>query len=66
MDYFSFSFFIYFLRWILSGFLMLIPLYFLIKYNCCYNKYQEYIHIIILQAIGAFFFYPIDNFIFNS
>jgi len=65
MDYFSVTFFIYLLRWIFSAFIMMIPLYFLVKYDCCPSKYQEYIHLIIVQVIGAFLLFPIDTFIFS-
>jgi len=74
--YFSDQFIIYLFRWIISGIVMLLPLYFLIKYNCCditikINKLnksfniKEYLHILILQIIGAFIFYPIDKLIFK-
>jgi len=64
MDYLSLQFIIYLARWITSGLVMLIPLYLLIKFECCLqSKYKEYIHILILQIIGAFIFYPIDKLI---
>jgi len=65
MDYLSFQFLIYLGRWLLSAVVMFVPLYFLVKYKCCEGEYQEYIHIIILQIIGAIIFYPIDTYIFK-
>ena len=65
MDYLSFNFFIYLCRWILSAFIMMIPMYFLVKNKCCEGKYQEYFHLIIVQIIGAFIFYKIDFYIFH-
>jgi len=65
MDYLSTQFLVYLGRWLLSGVIMLLPLYMLIYFNCCKGKYQEYIHILILQIIGAFIFYPIDLYIFK-
>lgn len=60
------QFLIYLLRWIVSAFVMMIPLWFLIKIKCCYgNKYMEYIHLLIVQIIGAFIFYKIDAWIFK-
>ena len=66
MSYLSIDFLFYLLRWILSGFIMLLPLWFLIKYKCCEGEYQEYIHIIILQIAGAFIFWNIDQLIFKG
>jgi ABC-type glycerol-3-phosphate transport system permease component len=65
MDFLSLNFLIYLLRWILSAFVMMIPMYFLIKFDIFKGKYQEYIHLIIVQIIGAFIFYKIDYFIFK-
>jgi ABC-type glycerol-3-phosphate transport system permease component len=65
MDYISLNFFIYLCRWILSAFVMMIPMYFLVKYRVFEGKYQEYIHLIVVQIIGAFIFYKIDYYIFN-
>jgi len=66
MDYFSLYFLLYLLRWVISAFIMMIPLWFLVKIKCCYgNKYQEFIHLLIVQIIGAFIFFPIDYFIFS-
>jgi len=62
---FSLTFLIYVLRWIISAFVMMIPLYFLQKYNCCNNRYQPYIHLVIVQIIGAFIFFYIDSLIFS-
>ena len=65
MDYLSLNFLIYLCRWILSAFVMMIPMYFLVKYRIFEGKYQEYIHLIFVQIIGAFIFYKIDYYIFN-
>ena len=65
MSFISIKFLIYLTRWIISAFVMMIPLYFLQKYNCCEGKYKEYLHLIIIQIIGAFIFFYIDGFIFK-
>jgi len=65
MDYFSYQFIIYLLRWIVSGIVILPFIYLLINYKCCKGKYQEYIHLILVQVIGAFIFYNIDKYIFK-
>jgi len=64
-DYFLIQFLIYLLRWIASAFIMMIPLWFLVRTKCCKGKYQEYIHLILVQIIGAFIFYNIDKYIFK-
>jgi len=69
-SYLSTQFAVYLIRWILSGVVMIVPLYFLIKWDCCnfgdkYKKYQEYFHLIVVQIIGAFIFYHIDQIIFK-
>ena len=66
MDFFTLKFLIYLSRWILSAFVMMIPLWFLVKIDCCKGKYQEYIHLIIIQIIGAFIFWNIDRLIFKG
>jgi len=67
LNYFSIQFLIYELRWILSAFIMMIPLFVLVKFKCCEkSKFQEYIHLIIVQIIGAFIFFPIDKIIFKG
>jgi len=66
MSYISIKFLIYLLRWIFSGVIMLMPLYLLLKIKCCEGKYQEYIHILLLQIVGAFIFWYIDNWIFKG
>jgi len=67
MDYLSLNFLLYVGRWILSAFVMMPFIYLLIKYKCCIsNKYTEYIHLLIVQIIGAFIFYNIDKLIFNG
>jgi len=60
-DYLSLEFILYLGRWILSGLVSLIPLYLLIKYEIGKGKYQEYIHLMIVQVIGAFIFYKLDK-----
>jgi len=65
MSYISEQYFIYLLRWLLSYVVMLIPLYLLVKTDCCKSKYQEYVHLLIIQVIGSFLFYPIDLLIFK-
>ena len=66
MNYLSDQFLIYLGRWILSAFVMMLPLWLLVRTKCCYeNKYKEYIHLLLVQIIGAFIFYPIDYLIFK-
>jgi len=65
VDYFSFQFLLYLGRWILSALVMMLPLWLLIKIKCCSGKYQEFIHLVIVQIIGAIIFYPIDYLIFK-
>jgi hypothetical protein len=71
-SYLSIEFLLYILRWIMSAFIMMIPLYFLNKYNITNKdklkslyKYKEYIDLIIIQIIGAFVFWYIDQMIFK-
>jgi ABC-type glycerol-3-phosphate transport system permease component len=66
-DYFSFTFFIYLLRWIFSAFVMMIPLFLIQKTNLTsrFGKYKEYIDLILVQIFGAFVFFEIDKIIFN-
>lgn len=71
ISYFSFDFILYILRWIFSAFIMMIPLYLLNKYNITSQSklkklypYKEYIDLIIVQIIGAFIFWWIDQIIF--
>ena len=66
ISYLSNDFLIYLCRWIFSGFIMMIPLYFLVQFQCCKSKYQEYIYLIIVQIIGAFIFWYIDQLIFKG
>ena len=66
MDYFSLHFLAYTARWITSALVMFIPLYFLVTINCCKGPYQEYIHLLLVQIIGAFIFYRIDAYIFTQ
>jgi len=63
--YFNEQYLIYLFRWIISAIVMMLPLYLLVKFDCCKNKYQEYIHLLIIQVIGSFIFYPIDLLIFK-
>jgi hypothetical protein len=64
-DYFSIQFLIYIGRWILSAFVMMLPLWVLVKLNCCQGKYQEYLHLLVVQIVGAFIFFEIDKWIFK-
>jgi hypothetical protein len=64
-DYFSFQFLIYLGRWILSAIVMFFPLWILVKFKCCEGKYQEYIHLVLVQIIGAIIFYHLDKIIFS-
>ena len=66
-SYFSFGFFLYLLRWIFSAFIMMIPLYFINRFKITEKfKYKEYIDLIIVQIIGAFIFWWIDQLIFKG
>jgi len=65
MDYLSVHFALYLLRWVASAFVMMLPLYVLVKLQCCKGKYEEYIHLILVQIVGAFIFYNIDAYIFK-
>jgi len=64
--YFSSTFLIYLLRWIISAVVMMLPLYFLVKFECCKGKYQEYYHLVLVQIFGAFIFFNIDRLIFEG
>jgi hypothetical protein len=65
-DYLSLTFAIYLGRWIFSAFAMFIPLYIINKYKWTKGlKYKEYIDLVLIQIAGAFFFYKIDQWIFN-
>jgi len=66
ISYFSIDFLIYLGRWILSGIIMLVPLWYLIKTKCCEGKYQEYIHLILVQLIGSIIFWYVDQWIFKG
>ena len=66
LDYGSVEFLIYLFRWIISAFVMMLPLFFLVKFKCCNGKYQEYVHLVIVQIIGAFIFYKIDKWILGE
>ena len=65
--YFSIDFLLYVGRWIISAFVMMVPLYIINKYKLtdkvC-KKYKEYLDLIIIQIIGAFIFWYIDQMIF--
>ena len=66
VSYFSIKFVIYLLRWIISAFVMMIPLYIINKFNLTKNfKYKEYINLILVQIFGAFIFWYIDQLIFK-
>ena len=62
MDYLSINFIIYVGRWIISAAVAMPFLWLLIQYKCCSeSKYVEYIHLLIVQIIGAFLFYKLDQ-----
>jgi len=65
MDYLSANFALYLLRWIASAFVMMAPLFILVRYNCCKGKYTEYIHLVLVSIFGAFVFWNIDKWIFS-
>jgi len=67
-DYFSFTFFVYLCRWIISAFVMMIPLFLIQKFGLTnrFGKYKEYIDLVIVQIFGAFVFFNIDKIIFNG
>jgi len=66
-DYFSFTFLLYLCRWILSAFVMMLPLFFIQRYKLTnrFGKYKEYIDLIIVQIVGAFLFFELDKYIFD-
>jgi len=65
MSYLSLDFLLYLSRWVVSAFAVMPVLYILVKYNCCKGKYEEYIHLILVQVFGAFIFFYIDQWIFS-
>lgn len=71
-NYASIEFGIYLCRWIISAFVMMVPLYFINKFhltefkNKKLSKYKEYLDLIIVSIIGAFIFFNIDQIIFNN
>jgi hypothetical protein len=54
------QFFIYLLRWILSAFVMMIPLWALQP-----RISNDYVKLILAQIFGAFMFFKIDEVIFS-
>lgn len=67
--YLTFDFLLYLFRWIFSAFVMMVPLYLINKYNITTKipeKYKEYIDLVLIQIIGAFIFWYIDQWIFNK
>jgi len=66
-SYLSIEFLLYIGRWILSAFVMMIPLYLIQKYHLTdkFGKYKEYIDLIFVQIFGAFIFWWIDQIIFR-
>jgi len=68
MDFLTEQFGIYLSRWILSAFVMMIPLWVINKYNLTimFGKYKEYVDLVIVSIIGAFIFYNIDQYIFKG
>jgi ABC-type glycerol-3-phosphate transport system permease component len=66
-SYFSFNFLIYVFRWIFSAFVMMIPLYLINRIKLTDKlKYKEYIDLVLIQIIGAFIFWWIDQLIFKN
>jgi len=66
-SYISLEFILYLLRWILSAFVMMLPLYIINHYKITEKyKFKEYIDLIIIQIIGAFVFWWIDQLIFKG
>jgi len=67
MCFFTERFGIYLSRWLLSAFVMMIPLVLINKYSLTkkFGKYKEYIDLVIVSIIGAFIFYNIDQYIFK-
>lgn len=67
MQFFTEQFGIYLCRWILSAFVMMIPLWIINNYRLTkrFGKYKEYLDLIIVSIIGAFIFYNIDKYIFK-
>jgi len=66
ISYFSADFLIYLGRWLLSGVVMLPFIWYLIKIECCKGRYQEYVHLILVQIIGSFIFWYLDQWIFKG
>jgi len=69
-SYFTMDFLIYVGRWIASAFIMMIPLYIINNYikfsSNIYNKYKEYFDLVLVQIVGAFIFWYIDQYIFKT
>ena len=66
MTYLSLHFLLYLGRWILSAFVMMVPLYLLNRYSITSGRFKEYMDLVIVQIVGAFIFYFIDAYIFSS
>ena len=65
-SYFSFEFFLYLIRWVVSAFIMMIPLYLINHFKITEKfKFKEYIDLILVQIFGAFVFWWIDQMIFR-
>ena len=65
-SYLSFEFFLYLIRWIISAFVMMVPLYLINRFGITEKfKYKEYIDLILVQIFGAFIFWWIDQMIFR-
>ena len=62
IDYTSIHFLMYVGRWVLSAFVMMIPLYLIKRYT---KIKSEYVHLVLVQIVGAFIFYKIDAYIFQ-
>jgi len=62
-DYLSWHFALYVGRWLLSAFVMMVPLYLIKTFTKIKN---EYLHLVMVQVVGAFIFYHLDAYIFKG
>ena len=68
-SYLSIDFLLYLMRWIFSAFVMMVPLYIINTYGLTSKiseKYKEYVDLILIQIVGAFIFWYIDQWIFSK
>jgi len=65
-EYLTVTFGLYVGRWILSAVVMMPFLWLLIRLRCCLTwRLGEYVHLLIVQVIGAFIFYRADQLLFG-